>query len=84
MMPRMDGYKLAKEIRWREPAVPILASTGIASRSPVENGEAVLRDLGIHTLLHKPYTEEELHDALRREMDRAVPALGSVRPGDPG
>jgi CheY-like chemotaxis protein len=67
MMPKMDGYRLAEEIRRRAPSVPILCTTGMSNGSQFEKG-AVLRLLGVHTLLSKPCTEAELLTALQREL----------------
>jgi len=69
MMPRMNGRKLAQEIRRLAPSLPIIASSGLSEESAEPGGgESSLTALGVRTLLRKPYTEAELLAAMRREL----------------
>ncbi len=69
MMPQMNGYEMAREIRRHDPRVPILASSGMTGDSPDTAPGAGLAALGIKTLLTKPYAEEQLLRALAAELD---------------
>jgi PAS domain S-box-containing protein len=69
MMPRMNGYEMAREIRRHDPRVPILASSGMTGDSAATQPEAGLAALGIKTLLLKPYAEGDLLRALAVELD---------------
>lgn len=71
MMPRMNGYEMAREIRRHDPRVPILASSGMTGDSATTQPEAGLAALGIKTLLIKPYAEGDLLRALAAELDPA-------------
>jgi len=68
MMPGgTNGIALAKQIRTRRPALPVLLTSGF---SEAMRGEA--EALGI-PILHKPYGLNELRDAVARELaGRAV------------
>jgi len=77
MMPGMNGYKLAQEIRALAPRLPIIASTGMSGNSPSDDGDAVLRGMNVHTLLRKPYSEEIFLEALRRELEAGEAAAPS-------
>lgn len=71
MMPRMNGYEMAREIRHHAPLVPIIASSGMTGDSVATQPEAGLAALGIKTLLLKPYSEGDLMQALAAELDPA-------------
>lgn len=73
MMPRMNGYELAREIRRHDSRVPIIASSGMTGEASEAGPEDGLAALGIKTLLTKPYAEEHLLRALAAELD-ATPA----------
>ncbi len=72
MMPQMNGYELARQIRRRDPRVPILASSGMTGDSGGDTPETGLAALGIKTLLAKPYTEDHLLQALAAELETAA------------
>jgi CheY-like chemotaxis protein len=75
MMPRMNGYQLATEIRRTDPAIPILVSSGMTGegRSGAADGtDAMLTQLGIRIRLAKPYTEEQLVRTLAGELAAAA------------
>jgi two-component system cell cycle sensor histidine kinase/response regulator CckA len=71
MMPQMNGYEMAREIRRHDPRVPILASSGMTGDSGTSGPETGLAALGIKTLLIKPYAEDDLLRALAAELDPA-------------
>ena len=60
MMPFMDGSSTIRAIRKIDPRVIIIAATGLAgSADPV-----MLADLGVRTILQKPYTAQKLLSAI--------------------
>lgn len=71
MMPQMNGYEMAREIRRHDPRVPILASSGMTGDTGSSGPETGLAALGIKTLLIKPYAEDNLLRALSAELDPA-------------
>ena len=73
MMPRMNGYEMARNIMQLDPAVPIIASSGMAGDSQVDTSEAGLAKFGIRTLLLKPYDEIDLLEALAKAYQGSVP-----------
>ena len=56
MMPRMDGFTMAKEIRKMAPAVPLLFLTAKSSIDDVEEGF----EIGANDYLKKPFELREL------------------------
>jgi len=64
LMPVMDGVKLAEGLRQSHPQLPIIACTGWGQ----EGVQSRLRDLGILTLLMKPYAAERLLCALHEHL----------------
>ena len=60
-MPGMTGLTLAEQVRTLRPTLPIILSTGNASRLTPER----LREARIDTLLDKPYTLAQLTDAIQ-------------------
>jgi two-component system cell cycle sensor histidine kinase/response regulator CckA len=64
MMPVMDGAHLAAELATREPAMPIIATSGLNANG----GVARAQHAGVRQFLSKPYTSLDLlrsvHDAL--------------------
>lgn len=65
VMPRRNGRSTCEEMRGREPGLRVLFMTGYAG-SLVD--EDFARDNGIR-MLHKPYTTEDLLQAVRQALD---------------
>lgn len=75
MMPRMNGYQLAAEIRKTDPGIPILASSGMTGEGMMgatDGTDNLLTQLGIHVRLAKPYSEGQLLRALAEGLARAT------------
>ena len=75
MMPRMNGYQLAAEIRKTNPGIPILASSGMTGEGMMgatDGTDNLLTQLGIHVRLAKPYSEGQLLRALAEGLARAT------------
>lgn len=64
VMPEITGGQLAKEALILRPALKVLFTTGYTRNAIVHNG---MLDPGI-TLLSKPFTLEQLSDAIHRVM----------------
>lgn len=75
MMPRMDGFTMAKAIRRYSPDIPILFLTAKSTIDDVEQGFAV----GANDYLRKPFELRELivriKALLRRNGDRPSPDI---------
>ncbi|WP_435993827.1 response regulator [Brevundimonas sp. LjRoot202] len=63
-MPGMNGADLARELRARQPRVPILFATGYA------DAEALMK-VGDHQIVHKPFVQAELARKLSRSFAAA-------------
>ncbi|CAN5241314.1 response regulator [soil metagenome] len=61
-MPGMNGADLARELRTRRPATPILFATGYADAD-------ALTDVGSDLVVHKPFTQAELARKVRGSLD---------------
>ncbi len=60
-MPIMDGVAMIRVLKRMNPAVRIMVSSGVASAaSRADARRAELRDLGVETILVKPYTSDDL------------------------
>jgi len=65
-MPGMSGLELAAEADQVKPGIPIVIATGFSDRLRREQ----LEKLGIDEILLKPFSREELADAIRNAGDR--------------
>jgi CheY-like chemotaxis protein len=83
-MPEMDGFELLTALRRLKDGVPVI---GMSARIPgTAWGRAdflrMLRTLGASAVLRKPFTREELLDAIRstagRDARSDMPRLGRV------
>ena len=63
MMPKMDGFTMAKEIRKLSPIVPLLFLTAKSTIDDVEEGF----EIGANDYLKKPFELRELIEALLRQ-----------------
>jgi len=71
IMPGMNGVRLANEMARRREGIRILLMSGYTERVREEGGA----DTSGYQLLHKPFTREELIQALRDVLE--VPALST-------
>lgn len=69
-MPVMGGVTMIQVLRRLNPALRVLVSSGLASRTQLEQRRGELRALGVEATLVKPYTAEQIlravHDLLSR------------------
>ena len=75
-MPGLSGIDLIREVRVRHPGIELVVITGYAT---IEGAVEALQ-LGAWDYLAKPFTDEELFQAVRRALARRQP----VRPGSAG
>ena len=75
-MPHMDGLTMLKVMRKINPALKIIVVSGASGQSEMASRLHELRELGITTVLSKPFTSEQVlsavHAALRVERRRPV------------
>ncbi|KAF0174708.1 MAG: PAS/PAC sensor hybrid histidine kinase [Limisphaerales bacterium] len=72
-MPVMDGLALVRVLRKMAPRLQIIASTGLSTDQRIE----ALRQLGIERPLFKPYTADELLQAVHAALHRPGVARGA-------
>ena len=68
IMPRMDGYELAKELKKKYPDLKILFMSGYTDRQIVKNGQ--LND-DVH-FIQKPYTIKQLSKIIREIIEEKL------------
>lgn len=69
MMPGMDGFKLIKEIKKRQPNLPIIVLTAGSTTAKIRHEEAGGSDADLSLaseVLTKPIDAEQLLDAINR------------------
>ncbi|THJ24818.1 MAG: response regulator [Nitrospira sp. CG24E] len=66
-MPDKDGLETIGELRRAHPKIPIIAMSGGGSRGTVDVLH-VAKKLGVRRTLAKPFTREQLLDAVREEL----------------
>jgi len=65
-MPRADGRQLITSIRSQAPTLPIICMTGVLNGAL--DTEEFKRQMGINTVLEKPFTHAALMASLEREL----------------
>src|SRR6185369_8312806 len=65
-MPLMDGVALVRAIRKLDPNIQIIASSGIGNEQGLQHKTTQLKELGVQTLLTKPYGADTLLHALQQ------------------
>jgi DNA-binding NtrC family response regulator len=74
IMPETDGIDLIKEMKSRYPSARILVMTGGGSYLPIDDCVKIVRKLGAHTVLLKPFTVTQLVEAVKSTLDAPVGA----------
>jgi CheY-like chemotaxis protein len=67
-MPTMDGVALVRAIRKMDPNIQVIASSGIGTAQGLDDKMAQLNQLGVQTLLTKPYGADKLLRALEQVL----------------
>lgn len=70
MMPTMNGFAFIRALRGRAPDVPIVATTGLGDSMQGD----ILKDLGVHEILRKPYLPNDLLRAVQASLSASVAA----------
>lgn len=65
-MPRADGRTLMASLRAQSPNLPIICMTGVLTGAL--NTEEFKQQMGINTVLQKPFTDATLMASLEREL----------------
>jgi PAS domain S-box-containing protein len=68
MMPGMNGYKLAREIRALVAGLPLIVASGMMGDMEAGEERTQLAAIGVRTVLKKPFTESVLIEALKAEL----------------
>ena len=76
-MPEMDGMELIPLIRKTRPATKMIAISG---KSSVMDCLDAAKQLGAHDALKKPFSRQELLDAVSAQLNGGHPRLNSVIP----
>ena len=74
MMPVMDGVALTHALQRIDPQVHIVGSTGFAGDGARGDRMEELRQLGVKTVLQKPYTRRQLLNTLAAELKEELGA----------
>jgi CheY-like chemotaxis protein len=76
VMPDMDGFEIIDELRGISPQLPVIAITG-GSRFSVHTLVCMARQLGATETLIKPFTIEELQQAVTDALARPAPVAAT-------
>jgi two-component system cell cycle sensor histidine kinase/response regulator CckA len=74
MMPHMDGIEMIRRIRKLDPHVKVIAASGMVSASDSHKRLDELAALGVKIFLDKPFSIEQLLEAIRVSLDAQGPA----------
>jgi PAS domain S-box-containing protein len=69
MMPVMDGLELVRALRSLQPSLKVIATTGLDQ----DVRQAELNELGVTSILLKPFTPQKLLTEIRRTLDEVAP-----------
>ena len=73
MMPGMDALGLVKVLAQMKPGLPVILSTGLGEDPEQNQRFEALGRLGVSIVLTKPYTADELLNALQAVLPRSEP-----------
>jgi DNA-binding NtrC family response regulator len=76
LMPGCDGLEFIAEIHRRHPQLRILAMTG-GGRIPSEHYLKMARALGAHSVMEKPFSQQELLTGVTVALGDIGPAVGT-------
>jgi DNA-binding NtrC family response regulator len=65
VMPKMDGRRLAEEVRKRDAILPLIVVTGLES---VDNAVEMMRN-GVYDFIAKPFTAERLAASVKKALE---------------
>ena len=67
-MPHLSGFDLAEQILTIRPDIPVIVSSGYVRPEDQERGKTI----GIHQMIQKPYTLEQLQETFDQYFARAA------------
>jgi two-component system cell cycle sensor histidine kinase/response regulator CckA len=73
MMPHMDGIEMIRQIRKIDPHVKVIAASGLVSASDSHQRHEDLATLGVKIFLDKPFSIDQLLEAIRVSLDAGNP-----------
>lgn len=65
-LPKINGYQATREIKKKNPSVPVVAQSAYAFRDESDK----MAEAGCDAFISKPYTEEELLAILKKNMSQ--------------
>lgn len=65
VMPKMDGRRLAEEVRRRDATLPLIVVTGLES---ADNAVEMMRN-GVYDFIAKPFTAERLAASVKKALE---------------
>jgi CheY-like chemotaxis protein len=68
LMPEADGLEVLGAVHKEFPGLPVIAISGGSARLPGTDGLQLARYLGAAAVLAKPFTEQELREAVERAL----------------
>jgi CheY-like chemotaxis protein len=75
-MPRMSGFDLAEQVLAIRPNIPVVISSGYLR----PEDQDIARRIGVHQLIQKPYTVEQLEKTFDLYFDRATASAEPPQP----
>ena len=69
LMPEADGIEVVLAAARDHPTVALVAMSGGSARMPGTDAVHLTRRLGAHAILVKPFSEEELLEAIRTALE---------------
>lgn len=79
IMPDKEGLETIREIRHSNPGVKIIAMSG-GGRNGFANYLSVARVFGAQRVLDKPFSHEEMLDAVRDTLNSQAPSFSDPNP----
>jgi PAS domain S-box-containing protein len=73
-MPFLDGVNLVRVLRRLNPTVKVIVSSGLGESKAAQERIAELKELGVKSILAKPYTAEKILTAVHRLLTSASKA----------
>ena len=69
LMPETDGIEVVRNVVKNHPTIALVAMSGGSSRLPGTEAVHITSLLGAHAVLVKPFSEEELLEAIRKALE---------------
>lgn len=83
LMPDVDGLEVVRAVRKEFPRLPVVAMSGGSTRLPGRDALQLASHLGAHAVLAKPFTEQQLRDAIGKVLDLEINTTPAAAPALP-